>query len=346
LKEYAMAGKPLVGLDIGTGSVRAAEACRCKHDRAITNFARVPLPEGAVQNGVVRDEQAVTAALKKLWSSTRFGSRRVVLGVTNPQVVVRETTVANLPAKELIKSLPYQVGDALPLPVERAVLDFHPLEDPGNKDTVRGLLIAAPKDAVLAAVRAAEKARLRVERVDLGSFALLRAVSWLDEQVEAIVDIGQGATSVIVHSDGVPLIVRTIPRGGAEITETIASRLGISTADAENAKIQVGLNGVQHPQVAEVVREAVRPLINEINSSFTYLNTGDRHNRVSRLALSGGGAQLPGLIEALRDQLDVQVVMPDPLARASSTRHGRHDNLELHRSAAAVSIGLTLGAAR
>jgi type IV pilus assembly protein PilM len=346
LKEYAMAAKPLVGLDIGTGSVRAAECCGCKQDRAITNFARVPLPEGAVQNGVVRDEQAVTAALKKLWSSTRFGSRRVVLGITNPQVVVREMTVANLPTKELAKSLPYQVGDALPIPAERAVLDFHPLEDPGTRDTVRGLLIAAPKDAVMAAVRAAEKARLTVERVDLASFALLRSISWLDEQVEAIVDIGQGATSVIVHLDGEPLIVRTIPRGGGEITETIATRLGLSAAEAENAKVQVGLNDAHRPDVADVVRDAVRPLINEINSSFTYLNTGDRQNRVSRLALSGGGAQLPGLIEALREQLDVQVVMPDPLARARSTRHGRHDSLELHRSGAAVSIGLTMGAAR
>ena len=57
---------------------------------------------------------------------------------------------------------------------------FHPLEEPGDSPTVRGLLIAMPKDAVLAAVQAVEKAGLHVEGVDLASFAVLRAASRLD----------------------------------------------------------------------------------------------------------------------------------------------------------------------
>ena len=207
-----------IGLDIGSSSIRAVEARRGKDDHTLINFGQVPLPPGAVQGGVVQDPAAVTAALKQLWAASKFGTRQVSLGVTNPQLVVREMSVSNLPAKELHKSLPFQVRDMLPLAVDRSLLDFHPLEEPGDNPTVRGLLIAMPKEAVIVVVDAVEKAGLHVAGVDLASFALLRAASRLDSQVEAIVDIGAQVTSVVVHADGEPLIVRTVPRGGGRRT--------------------------------------------------------------------------------------------------------------------------------
>jgi type IV pilus assembly protein PilM len=340
-----MASAPLIGLDIGSSSICAAETVRGKDGAAITNFGEIPLPPGAVAGGVVHDDKAVTAALKQLWAASRFRGREVVFGVTNPQVVVREMTLLNLPDRELRKSLPFQVQDVLPLPVERTLLDFQRLADPGQNETVRGLLIAAPKDAVLTAVRAIERAGLHVARVDLASFALLRAVSRLDTQVEALIDIGSRLTTVVVHNDGEPLIVRTIPRGGAEITELIASRLGATLGEAESLKCRVGLRADEGPETAEVVREAIRPLVSEIRSSFAYLTSGGRQSRVSRLVLSGGGASLPGLADTLGAQLEVVVVLADPVARLrDQRRRGKHNNLEQLRSSAAVSIGLTLGA--
>jgi type IV pilus assembly protein PilM len=266
----------------------------------------------------------------------------VVLGVTNPQVVVREMSVANLPGSELRRSLPFQVHDQLPLPVDRSLLDFYPLENPGTNETVRGLLIAAPKDPVLTTVRAVEKAGLTVDRVDLASFALLRAVSVLDSAVEALVDIGAQSTSIVVHVDGVPLIVRTVPRGGAEVTAALASRLRIEVGEAELLKCRVGLLPDEGPEVPQIVRDAIRPLLSELRSSFGYLASASNPRQVARLALSGGGSLLPGLAELLGSEMGVPVVIADPLIRLRTVRRGRHDGLERFRSSAAVSVGLTL----
>jgi type IV pilus assembly protein PilM len=339
-----MAAVNPIGLDIGTVSIRAVETARSKDGPVITRFGHVALPPGAVQGGVIHDEKLVTQELRQLWASTKFRTRQVVLGVTNPQVVVREMAVTNLPARDLRQSLPFQVRDLLPLPVERSLLDFYPLEQPGQAKTVRGLLIAAPKDAVLTAVQAVERAGLHVTQVDLASFALLRAASRLDAKVEAIVDIGATATSVIVHDNGEPLIVRTVPRGGAEITERIAARLHLPVEEAEAVKRRIGLDGTEDRVAAEAVRESVRPLVSEIRSSFAYLTAGDRQSQVTRLVLSGGGSLLPGLVAALGEALQVEVVLADPIIRL---RHGRHGtaSIERYRSCAAVSVGLTLGAA-
>ena len=340
-----MAGVNPIGLDIGSSSIRAVEVRRTRDEYNLTNFGQVPLPPGTMQGGVLEDPLAVTSALKQLWAACRFDTKQVMLGVTNPQLVVRETSVSNLPAKEMRKSLPFQVRDMLPLAVERSLLDFRPLEEPGDNPTVRGLLIAMPKDAVMALVEAVEKAGLHVVDVDLASFAMLRAASRLDAQVEAIVDIGAQVTSVIVHTDGEPLIVRTVPRGGIEITENMANRLGIPAAEAEALKCRYGLHGDDRPDTAAAASDAIRPLINELRSSFTYLASGERQKQVTRVSLCGGSALMPGLAEHIQKQLGVQVLYADAAARLRDTRRARQRGFDSFLPSAAVSVGLTLGAA-
>jgi type IV pilus assembly protein PilM len=340
-----MASVNPIGLDIGSTSIRAVEVRRNKDERNLTNFGQVPLPPGAVQGGVVSDQVIVTSALKQLWAACKFDTRQVRLGVTNPQLVVREMSVSNLPAGQMRRSLPYQVRDMLPLPVERALLDFHPLEAPGDNPTVRGLLIAMPKDAVMTTVQAVERAGLHVVGVDLASFALLRAASRLDAQVEAIVDIGADVTSVVVHADGEPLIVRTVPRGGTEVTENIATRLGITPAEAEALKCRYGLHGDGTPESAAAVADAIRPLVNELRSSFTYLASGERQKQVTRLAICGGSALMPGLAEHLQNELRISVMYADGASRLRDARRSRDRGFDSFVPSAAVSIGLTLGAA-
>jgi len=340
-----MAGVTPIGLDIGSSSIRAVEVRRAKDEYTLTNFGQVPLPSGTMQGGILEDPIAVTSALKQLWAACKFNTKQVMLGVTNPQLVVRETAVSNLPPKEMRKSLPFQVRDMLPLAVDRSLLDFLPLEEPGNNPTVRGLLVAMPKDAVVALVQAVEKAGLHVVNVDLASFALLRAASRLDAQVEAIVDIGAEVTSVVVHADGEPLIVRTVPRGGVEVTESIATRLGISLPEAEALKCRYGLHGDGRPDSDAAAADAIRPLVNELRSSFTYLASGERQKQVTRVSLCGGSALMPGLAEHIQQQLGVQVMYADSAGRLRDTRRARQRGFDSFLPSAAVSIGLTLGAA-
>ncbi len=341
-----MASKTPTGVDIGSASIRAVEANRVKDHSVVSNFGQAPLPAGVVQGGVINDEKVVIGALKHLWSAHKFRNHDVVLGVTSHQIVVREITLPNLPSREFRQALPFQVRDQLPMSVDKALLDFYPLDKARKGENIRGLLIAAPKELVLPTVQTVERAGLRVVRVDLASFAILRSAARLDAKVEAIADIGAQTTSVVIHVEGEPRIVRTIPRGGVEITDAIATKLNVSTVDAERLKREVGLLPNPNPLVGEVIREALRPLISELRSSFEYLAAGDTQLRVESLALCGGTAILPGLVDALAEEFGIEVFLADPLIRLRESRHrGYHDELSLFRSSAAVSVGLALAAA-
>lgn len=349
-----MPATTLVGLDIGSSSIRAVEASLTKDRPAVTNFGQAHLFEGSVVGGVVKDEKAVTAALRSLWTTSEFTTKNVVLGVSHQQVIVREIDVANLPAKELRQALPYLVRDALPLPVDQALLDFYPLEAADPKaETVHGLVIAAPKEPVIDTVRAVENAGLHVAQVDLACFAALRASAHLAHDTEALIDLGASGTNIIVHTDGTPKIVRTVPRGGADITNLISTRMDLTTAEAEKVKCRHGLvadAGDTDAERIEVIAEALRPLVAEIRGSFNYFTSAHPDLQVKRLALVGGAALLPGLTQQLTDELGVPTFLSDPMQRVVQTRKsGKHagqvDALSRFRSSAAVSIGLTLGAA-
>jgi type IV pilus assembly protein PilM len=338
-----------VGLDIGARAVRAAVLAPGTLDGrpsvTVHGLGEVELPAGAVVNGVVTDGAAVTRALKTLWATNKFECRSVIVGITNQQVVVRDLVLPNLPPEQMAKALPFQAREVVPLPLDQALLDFTPLGPPDPaSDTVTGLLIAAPRAPISAAVQAVERAGLRVARVDLSSFALLRSIAGERLAVEAVVDIGAHLTNLVIHSRGIPKVVRAVPRGGQEITDLLVAKLSIEPGEAEAAKCAHGVAGDDRKTV-EIVEQGLRPIVAEIRSSIQYFSSTNAGARLERVSLTGRGALLPGLAQMLTDQLGVEttVVPPTQHIRNRLSSSGQHAGVG--SSATAVSVGLAMGAA-
>jgi type IV pilus assembly protein PilM len=338
-----------IGLDIGATSARAAILSPGVLDGrpsvTIHGTGQVELPPGTVVNGVVVEQAALTAALKRLWQERKFECRNVILGIANLQVLVRDLTVPNLGAAQRAKALPYQAREVVALPVDEVVLDFAPLGEPDPEtNMVRGLLLAAPREPVLAAVQAVEKAGLRVARVDLASFAAMRSIANEQLTVEAVIDLGAHLTTLVIHDRGVPRLVRTLARGGQQVTEQIADRLSITPPEAEAIKRESGLF-TDRDEVRTSLNEALRPLIAEIRTSIGYYRSTAGANQIERIALTGGGAQLRGIAELVSEQLGLPCAVVDPLQHVRNRQVSRSLRDEGHDLPSAVSLGLAMGAA-
>src|SRR3954467_2358340 len=258
-----MPRRTAIGLDIGTSVVRAVELSYGRSGTTLERFGQLVLPPGAVLDGQVVDQDAVAACVRKLWHATNLSHKDVVLGVANQRVIVRQLELPWLPKAELRSSLAFQVQDLLPLPVDQTVLDFFPLEEitdsTGNR-TLKGLLVAAARETVLANVRCAEEAGLRVESVALTPFAVLRSLgrqTGAEVETEALIDIGARVTNIVVHSAGVPRFVRILLIGGQDVTGAVAQPLGGPLAQAEVLKQQAGRVGVEEG-LEDVVRSVSR----------------------------------------------------------------------------------------
>ncbi len=201
-----------VGLDIGTRTVHVAEVAGGRGAPTITNFGGVALPEGAVREGEIVDTAAVADAIKELYGAAKLKNKKVNLGVANQRVVVRQIDLPWMEESELRSSLPFQVQEFIPIPVEDAQLDYHVLQEVEDEEegsrTLRILLVAAHKDMLAAHMEAAQAAGLKPVGVDLNPFAQLRVVA-RDNALhgggaEVLVDIGGGVTDIVVHENSTP----------------------------------------------------------------------------------------------------------------------------------------------
>ena len=354
-----MAGRAAVGLDIGTSGVRAAELSLGKGSVTLERFGQVALPPGAVRDGEVVDSAVVAEAIKRLWNQVKFSSKKVVVGVSNQRVVVRQADLPWLPAAEMKKSLPFQVQDFIPMPVDQALLDYHPLEEFTNDSGVRMmkvLLVAASREMVGSALESVQEAGLTPVMVDLTPFAVMRALVVPDElglapaEAEALVNIGASVTNIVVHEGGIPRFVRILLMGGADITEAVADRMGVPVEQAESVKQTAGMSltaGVvdDHP-ASRVIESTAGQLVEEIRGSLDYYLAQGNAVRIRRLVLSGGGAQLTGLQERLgaATRLPVHAATAMELLKVGKTGLSA-EQLSYVEPLVAVPVGLALGAA-
>jgi type IV pilus assembly protein PilM len=339
-----------IGIDIGATSVRVAIMALGTMDGrpsvTVHGLDSAVLPPTTVVNGVVSDPAALTAALKHLWDKNDFGCRNVILGIAGPQVVVRDLRMPNVTLEQRDRALPFQAREVVALPMEEVILDFAQLGEPDPEtNQVSGLLVATPRQPVVAAVNAVERASLKVARVDLSSFAVLRAIADEHLSVEAVIDLGAHLTTIVIHNRGVPKLVRTLPRGGAGLTERLADHTGLSLEEAERAKVEVGLVGAPEA-VSAALNEAIRPLLAEIRSSINYFMSSGEGAALERISLTGGGSRLRGLAKILAQQNGIPTNVVPPMQHIRNRLAASNVPADFSDVAAsAVSVGLAMGAA-
>ncbi|HWH31487.1 MAG TPA: type IV pilus assembly protein PilM [Egibacteraceae bacterium] len=350
-----------IGLDIGSSTVRAVQISPSGRGHAtLERVAQAPLAPGAVHDGEVVDPELVAMALRELWAAGGFKGRRVALGVSNQQVVVRQVDLPYLPDRELRQSLQFQVDEAIPIPVEQAILDYHPLETLTAEDgrqISRILLVAAQREMVQRLVEAVSRARLEPVLVDLDAFAMLRSLApessrgLLDEpDGELLIDLGSVVTNLVVHSQGQPRFVRILLMGGDAITDELEHTLGVDRDEAERLKAETGLlepmELLEAHQAARIISERAGRFLDEVRGSVDYYAAQPDAVPVRRAVLTGGASRLRGLAERLEDALGMPVERGHPMQELRIGTVGlSHAELVDLQPDLAVAIGLALGAA-
>ena len=342
-----------VGLDLGSTSVRAAEVSLGSDPPAVVRAAQVPVPAGAVVGGEVQSPAQVADALRELWRRGGFKNKQVTTGVGNQRVVVREIVVPSLPERELRQSLPFQVQEMIPIPVDQAILDFDVLEEleQEGRKMARILVAAAQRHMVDQHVEAILAARLEPVGVDLIPFALVRAVGTTDGMGldsteaggEAVVDVGADVTNICVHERGVPRFVRILPSGGGDITSAVATALSITDEQAESLKRGVESEGAPPPAEAEeVVRKRAAALADEIRSSLDFYRTQSPGAQVTRILVTGGGSKVAGLEDLMTRRIGIATERGHPFAKVNLQVNLTEEERAEAEPLLAVAIGLAI----
>ena len=339
----------VVGLDIGTSAVRAAEIELNDRVPALGAFSQVGLPPGTIVDGEVRDQTAVADALRRLWQNGKFTSKSVVVGIAGLRAITRELDLPWVPDSEVDSAVRFQSEEVIPFTPDKTLLSAQVLADNTSEDGVktrRVLVAAAHRDLVDGVVGAVEEAGLEVQGVDLVSSALVRALvdpAHISDEPEAIVSVGAGLTVIVVHQQGRPQFVRTVGTGGQLATDAISSALDLPVADAEGLKRRLEEGSPQLTAAQRAVDPVTQDLVSEIRNSIQYFSSLPGRSPVTRIRVTGGGSQLKGFARELESRVRIPVLLVSPMDRLDLSGLDLDADTEAAlKPVLATSIGLSL----
>lgn len=360
-----------IGLDIGTDHIRAAQLKPSGAGFVLTGYGMVNMPMGAVVEGEIVDIDAVSAAIKELMHRSNLHGKDVAIGVSNQKVVVRLIDLPFMERAELEGAIQYQAQDYIPIPVEEAIIDFQIIGDymtPADEHMMEVLLVAAQSDMIGNAVAAVENAGLRLSRIDVTGFAIVRALlgtgqTFLPDVDEvageaiAIIHISSGITNIAVVEKGIPRFTRVSSIAGNQFTQAIANVLNLTFDEAEALKIRAGLpdiDGTQQPagsedQAVQVARDALEREVNkfiaEVRRSLDYyLTQATQIRTIRKIFMTGSGAQLAHMASYLEKGLQAQVVLADALSQVE-VAPAIQQVVMADRMGSTPAVGLAMGGA-
>jgi type IV pilus assembly protein PilM len=346
----------IVGLKIGASQLAAA--CVSNNgSNELLQVAREALAPGIVVGGELRDPDALAEALKDFFARHGLPKKGVRLGIANNRIGVRTFEVAGIDdPKQLANAIRFRAQEALPIPIDQAVLDYQVLGEGVGEDgqpSKRVLLVVAYRELIDRYVDACKKAGITLVGIDLEAFALLRALQAPQEGAGTdataalvVVAIGHERSTFAVSDGRVCEFTRVLEWGGSALNVAIARAVDAAPSEVEGAKralaltdemVPDGLTAEQAKNARDSMRRGIQTFARELVSSLQYYQNQPGSLGIGEIVLTGGTAHLPGLSGELERLIGVHVRVGDPLARMKvSKKVGQPEQI----GSLAVAIGL------
>lgn len=340
-------GKYLVGVDIGSSSIKVCELAEGKKGvRQVVRFGYHPLPAQTIVDGHIINSAAVVDGLDKLFHKQR--NRDVALRVSGHSVIIKKITMPLMTQAELREQITWEAEQHIPFDLAEVEIDWQVLSSRADQGQMDVLLVAAKKEEVNDLTNIALEAKLRPRVVDLDAFTMQNAfeVGYADAATQktlALIQVGASLTTLNILSGGTTAFTRDIANGGNQITDEIQRALSISTEEAEAYKCGGDGRGLVPREVPDIVAQVVETLAGEIQRSLDFYLATSGEREVHKVYISGGTANIRALLDAVERRARVSVELLDPLRVAQPASKGVDTNLLQARAAqSVVAFGLAL----
>lgn len=309
--------KVTAGLDIGSGFVKLVVIDHAKGDPEIVKIATSPLVADAIVEGEIMDPVIVAETIRSVVDAAGVAKKSVVAAVGGHDVIIKKIQMDRMTESEARELIRWEAHQHVPFDMESVQLDFQILDPEGDSPQMSVLLVAAKRELIENRMTLLADAGLDPAVIDVDAFALHNAFeqSYPDSMagLVALVNIGHETTNVNILDDGVPIVVRDIPFGSRRIRESLQRERGLTAEQAE-AVIQ------GHEDVVDLesfVTERVDELAVGIERAIAFITAQSGGEGVEQVYVSGGGARVPGVVDALGERLGVAAQMANPLERVA-----------------------------
>lgn len=255
-----MFGRPpiLIGLDIGSHSVKAVQLKPVKDGFELVNYAVEPVQPDNPSEGSA-------SSLKRLFDKGFFISNEVRISVSGPKVISRYIPFPKMTEAELKEALKFEAERYIPFKSDEVILDY--IYDPNDikNDKLYVMLVAAKRDLIAEKMKLVTDAGLKVSLIDIDSFCIANTYLFSNPKPDknvAFLNIGESISNILLLSGPRACFTRdveVVARTGS--LDALSSELRISfdyfESQFEHAIDRLYLTGVvsDFDQVANYFKE-------------------------------------------------------------------------------------------
>ncbi|HEY3308492.1 MAG TPA: type IV pilus assembly protein PilM [Desulfuromonadaceae bacterium] len=310
--------KEVVGIDIGSSSVKLVQIKEQKGIYQLLNVGIIPLPSEAIVDNTLMDSSSIVGAIKSLVTSLGIKVKDVACSISGNSVIIRKITLQAMPPEELEDQITWEAEQYIPFDINDVNMDFQILSPDGvDPSKMSVLLVASKKDIINDYVAVFNEVGLQLSVIDVDSFAVQNTFEINHNQepddVFALINIGASVMNINIVKEGITLFTRDVQMGGNLYTEEIQKQLGLSSAEAESMKMLA--NEAGNNALLEVISKANETITQEIRRSLDFYNSTANDDRITQIYLSGGCSKVYNLPTAIHEKIGLPVEKINPFAQ-------------------------------
>lgn len=311
-----MKSREIVGIDIGSSSVKLVQLVEHKGAYTLKNVGILPLPSEAIVDNSLMDTTSIVETIRDLVKSLGTKAADAVCSISGNSVIIRKISLPAMTPEELEDQIAWEAEQYIPFDINDVNLDFEILDaDLSASGKMTVLLVASKKEIINEFVSVFGEAGLKLVVVDVDSFAVqnIFELNYLPSEgdVVALVNIGASIMNLNVIKGGISLFTRDVQMGGNLYTEEIQRQFALSSEDAE--RIKVTGDFADKDRLNEVMSRVNETLSLEIHRSLDFYNSTAEDQKIGKVYLSGGCSKVPHLAEVVSEKLGMSVELMNPL---------------------------------
>jgi type IV pilus assembly protein PilM len=338
----------IVGLDIGSRSIKAAELTETKQGLSLKRFGIMDIAHGAIEEGTINDPETVAESIKQLFKSYNIKESNVAVSIGGYSVIVKKITVQTMDEEKLQETIHFEAEQYIPFDISDVNLDFQILgESESNPGQMNVFLVAAKKEMVNDYINLVNLAGLNPCIVDIEAFALqntFEANYDMQSENTALIDIGASKTSLNILKGNSSLFMRDVSLGCGQINQKIMSLIECSFEEAEQLKYGDDKpDRLTSEDLKGIVSSVVTDWCTEIRRALDFFYSTYPEDQIKRIILSGGGANIGEFRELLATEASAEVEAINPFKNFEIDPKNFDDAfIKQIRPQAAISMGLAM----
>jgi type IV pilus assembly protein PilM len=337
----------LVGLDIGSRSIKAAQIIDSKRGPTLKHFGIMDIEHGAIEEGTINNPESVADSIRQLFKSSDIKESNVAVSIGGYSVIVKKINVQTMAEEQLQETIHFEAEQYIPFDISDVNLDFQILgENESNPNQMNVFLVAAKKEMVDDYINLVNLAGLNPCIVDVEAFALQNTFEAnYDNQDDniALIDIGASKTSLNILKGTSSVFMRDVSLGSGQINQKIMSLIECNFEEAEQLKYGDNSDRLSPEDLKGIVSSVVADWCTEIRRALDFFYSTYPEDQIKQIVLSGGGANISEFRQLLATEASTEVESINPFQNFHLEKKSFDDGfIKQIGPQAAISMGLAM----